>query len=87
MAVSDVQPETFTQLWEQVLEAVRSRLGSQQAYETWFRPVVPRHLSAQIVELEVPSSFFSDGWRRIGRKVMVSPTLSTKRSSPASRRI
>ena len=60
MAVSDMQPETFTQLWEQVLEAVRSRLGSQQAYETWFRPVVPRHLSAQFVELEVPSSFFSD---------------------------
>src|SRR5262245_12670596 len=54
MAVSYMQPETTTQLWEQVLEAVRSRLASQQAYDTWFRPVVPRHLSPQIVELEVP---------------------------------
>jgi chromosomal replication initiator protein len=60
MAVSYVQPETVTQLWEQVLEAVRSRLGSQQAFDTWFRPVVPRHLSPQLVELEVPSAFFTD---------------------------
>ena len=60
MAVSDMHPETLTQLWEQVLEAVRDRLGSQQAYETWFHPVVPRHLSPQSVELEVPNSLFSD---------------------------
>ncbi len=60
MAVSYVQPESITQLWEQVLEAVRSRLGSQQAYDTWFRPVVPRHLSPQLAELEVPNAFFTD---------------------------
>ncbi len=60
MAVTNVQPEEYTRLWEQVLEAVRGKLGSQQAYETWFRPIVPRHLSPQIVDLEVPNTFFVD---------------------------
>jgi len=60
MAVSYVQPETITQLWEQVLETVRTRLGNQQAFETWFRPIVPRHLSPQTVELEVPNTFHID---------------------------
>src|SRR5690349_22966047 len=60
MAVTPVQPEELTQLWEQVLEAVRSRLGTQQAYDTWFRPIVPRHLSPEIVDLEVPNAFFVD---------------------------
>ncbi len=60
MAVSHMPPETITQLWEQVLEAVRSRLASQQAYDTWFRPVVPRHISPQTVDLEVPNAFFID---------------------------
>ena len=60
MAVTNVQPETITQLWGQVLEAVRGRLGSQQAFDTWFRPIVPRHLSPQTVDLEVPNAFFVD---------------------------
>src|SRR5256885_10226233 len=60
MAVSYVQPESITQLWEQVLEAVRTRLANQQAFDTWFRPVIPRHLSPQTVELEVPNAFFTD---------------------------
>src|SRR5258705_12932728 len=60
MAVSIMQPETITQLWEQVLEAVRERLGNQQACDTWFRPIVPRHLSSQSVELEVPNALYTD---------------------------
>src|SRR4026209_2266333 len=60
MAVQYVQPEEFTQLWEQVLLSVRDRLGSQQAFDTWFRPIVPREMSPQSVELEVPNAFFVD---------------------------
>jgi len=60
MAVMNVHPEAITQLWGQVLQAVRGRLGSQQAFDTWFRPIVPRHLSPEIVDLEVPNAFFVD---------------------------
>src|SRR5438552_10972432 len=60
MAVTNMHPEVVTQLWEQVLEAVRGKLGSQQAFDTWFRPIVPRHLSPQNADLEVPNAFFVD---------------------------
>jgi chromosomal replication initiator protein len=60
MAVQHVQPEPITQLWEQVLHSVRGRLESPQAFETWFKPIVPRELSPQRVHLEVPNAFFVD---------------------------
>ena len=60
MAVQQVQPEEITRLWEQVLRSVRSRLDSQQTFETWFRPIVPREVGPQFVELEVPNAFFVD---------------------------
>ena len=60
MAVQHVQPETITQLWEQVLQSVRGRLESPQAFETWFKPIVPREISPQRVDLEVPNTLFVD---------------------------
>src|SRR5438552_15722682 len=60
MAVQSVQPEQTTRLWEQVLEAVKHRLGSPQAFDTWFRPIVPKEISPQNVDLEVPNPFFVD---------------------------
>ena len=49
-----------TVLWAQVLELVNARLESQQAFETWFKPIIPRELSPRSVELEVPNAFFVD---------------------------
>jgi len=60
MAVQPVQPETQTRLWEQVLLSVKRRLPSIQAFDTWFRPIVARELSPQLVDLEVPNAFFVD---------------------------
>src|SRR2546422_418278 len=60
MAVQQVQPEEITRLWEQVLLSVSSRLESQQAFDTWFRPIVPREIGPELVELEVPNTFFVD---------------------------
>lgn len=60
MAVTPVQPEEQARLWEQVLLSVRSKLGSHQAFDTWFRPIVARELSPQLVDLEVPNAFFVD---------------------------
>jgi chromosomal replication initiator protein len=59
MAVQPMQPE-ITQLWEQILTSVRGRLESQQSFDTWFRPLVPRDVGPEVVDLECPSSFFVD---------------------------
>jgi len=60
MAVQSVQSEETSQLWTLVLHCMRGRLGSPQAFETWFKPIVPRAVSAQLVELQVPNAFFVD---------------------------
>jgi len=60
MAVQLAQPGDLSRLWEQVLLSVRAKLGSHQAFETWFRPIVARELGPQRVDLEVPNAFFVD---------------------------
>lgn len=60
MATQPAQPEEQERLWEQVLLSVKRRLASLQAYETWFRPIVPRELCPQVADLEVPNAFFVD---------------------------
>ncbi|MBI5711402.1 MAG: chromosomal replication initiator protein DnaA [Candidatus Eisenbacteria bacterium] len=60
MAVQPLQTEEQLQVWAQVLLSVRDKLGSHQAFETWFKPIVPRAISPQYVELEVPNAFFVD---------------------------
>jgi len=60
MAVQPVPAEAISRLWERVLDSVQSRLSSAQAFETWFRPIVPRELDPRLVDLEVPNAFFVD---------------------------
>ncbi len=62
MAVQHVpQPEEEVhRLWEQVLLSVKNRIGSPQAFDTWFKPIVPREVGPLCVELEVPNAFFVD---------------------------
>ena len=48
------------QIWARVLMSVQGRVGSQQAFDTWFKPIVPREISPQQVQLEVPNAFFID---------------------------
>jgi chromosomal replication initiator protein len=60
MAVHTLQSEEIGILWERVLHAVRPRIGSNQAFETWFKPLVPRVIGPQLVDLEVPNAFFVD---------------------------
>lgn len=59
MAVQQAQPET-ARLWDLVLASIKNRLESAQAFETWFMPIVPREVTPQSVELEVPSTFIVD---------------------------
>ena len=60
MASQSTQLEESSRLWGQVLMAVRDRLGSEQTFNTWFKPIRPVRLEPQSVELEVPNTFFVD---------------------------
>ena len=60
MAGQTEQSSEILGLWAQVLTSVGTRLQSQQAFETWFKPIVPRELTPRSVELEVPNAFFVD---------------------------
>src|SRR5262245_26862706 len=60
MAALPVAPDQVAGVWEQVLLKVRDRLTSDQAFETWFRPIVAREFGPHAVDLEVPNAFFVD---------------------------
>jgi chromosomal replication initiator protein len=60
MASQSTQLEDTSRLWGEILTAVQGRLGSQQTFETWFKPIQPLRLGPHSVELEVPNSFFVD---------------------------
>jgi chromosomal replication initiator protein len=60
MAVHALPLEGTERLWAQVLSAVQDRIGSPQTFDTWFRPILPRVLGPELVELEVPNAFFVD---------------------------
>jgi chromosomal replication initiator protein len=60
MAGQPVLTQDLSQLWEQVLLAVKRRVESHQAFDTWFKPIVPRAFSSGVIELEVPNAFFID---------------------------
>ena len=60
MAPQSTQLEETGRLWEEVLAVVQGRIGSQQAFETWFKPIRPVRLSSREVELQVPNTFFVD---------------------------
>ncbi|MFI5370116.1 MAG: chromosomal replication initiator protein DnaA [Candidatus Eisenbacteria bacterium] len=60
MALTPIAPDETTRLWEQVLCTVKGAIESQQAFDTWFRPIVPLRLDSALVELEVPNPFFVD---------------------------
>jgi len=60
MASQSTQLEDTSRLWGEILNAVQGRLGSQQTFETWFKPIQPVRLGPHTVELEVPNSFFVD---------------------------
>ncbi|MGH7730342.1 MAG: DnaA N-terminal domain-containing protein, partial [Candidatus Eiseniibacteriota bacterium] len=60
MSAQPTLPEVTTHLWGQVLTAVQTRLETQQAFDTWLKPIVPLSLSPHLAELEVPNPFFID---------------------------
>jgi len=55
-----VIPQAACEDWESILSALRPQLPSDQAFETWFRPLRPRVVTTDLIELEVPNLFFVD---------------------------
>lgn len=45
--------------WEKSIEIIRTRVNSQ-SLKTWFEPIVPVKLENDLLELRVPSQFFSE---------------------------
>src|SRR5262249_12174574 len=60
MAVQAIVSEETDRLWTRILSSVQERIGSPLTFETWFRPMVPRMLGPDLVDLEVPNAFFVD---------------------------
>jgi len=60
MASQSTQLEDTSRLWGEILSAVQGRLGSQQTFDTWFKPIQPIRLGPHAVELQVPNTFFVD---------------------------
>jgi len=60
MQATAPDPARVSEGWERILAALRPQLPSEQAFETWFRPLRPRLVAADLIELEVPNLFFVD---------------------------
>ncbi len=43
--------------WNKCLQGIKSQT-SEQAYETWFKPIIPVRLDNKILTIQVPSQFF-----------------------------
>ncbi len=50
-------------VWDACLRVIKDNV-SLQAYNTWFEPIVPVKLDADILTIQVPSHFSMSGWRK-----------------------
>jgi len=53
------EAEQARDVWQACLDAVRERINTQ-SFKTWFEPIVPLHLRAGRLTVQVPSQFFFD---------------------------
>jgi chromosomal replication initiator protein len=60
MALTPTVADEISRLWEQILCPLRDTIESQQAFDTWFRPIVPLRIESNLLEIEVPNPFFVD---------------------------
>jgi chromosomal replication initiator protein len=58
-ALQTTETREATQVWAACLELVRERVNTQ-SFKTWFEPIVPLHLRAGSLTVQVPSQFFYD---------------------------
>ena len=57
--VQTAETREATQVWAACLDLVRERVNTQ-SFKTWFEPIVPLHLRAGSLTVQVPSQFFYD---------------------------
>ncbi len=51
--------EQAVRVWSACMDQIRERVNSQ-SFKTWFEPIVPQHLDAGALTVQVPSQFFYD---------------------------
>jgi chromosomal replication initiator protein len=51
--------EQALRVWSACMDQIRERVNSQ-SFKTWFEPIVPQHLDAGALTVQVPSQFFYD---------------------------
>jgi chromosomal replication initiator protein len=49
--------KAFVKVWESCLEIIKDNVSSQ-SFKTWFEPIKPVKLSANVLTIQVPSQFF-----------------------------
>ena len=50
-------PKSYNEIWKKCLEVIKDNT-SEQAYATWFRPIVPIAFANNVLTIQVPSQFF-----------------------------
>jgi chromosomal replication initiator protein len=53
------ETEQAADVWKACMEAIRDNINTQ-SFKTWFEPIVPLHLRARKLTVQVPSQFFYD---------------------------
>jgi len=61
-------------VWKACLEAIRENINTQ-SFKTWFEPIVPLHLRAGRLTVQVPSQFFYD-WLEEHYATIISSTIT-----------
>ncbi|MGH7724759.1 MAG: chromosomal replication initiator protein DnaA [Candidatus Eiseniibacteriota bacterium] len=69
--------------WNRILDELRSRLPTEQSFETWFQPVRARRVSDHSLELEVPSLFFAEWIQQHYLELLGEACYAVLASSPA----
>ncbi len=49
---------TAVTVWGECLHFIKDNIGNKDAYETWFKPIIPIKLSGDVLTIQVPSKFF-----------------------------
>lgn len=54
--------DTHVATWNECLKVIKDNIPLN-SYNTWFNPIVPVKQENNILTIQVPSHFFTNGWK------------------------
>jgi hypothetical protein len=54
--------KTCTNVWNSCLQIIKDNIPAQ-SFKTWFEPIKSLRLEGSILTIQVPSLFFTSGWK------------------------